>query len=127
MRFKSEKGQAMAEFALILPLLLLLICGIIDFGWIFGNQLAANFACREAARYTAIHYYDSNTDNDEAIAREIVLSRAPMLNPTVTVTASFGSVKVQVRSNVTILTPILSALLSADEYTVSAECIMRLE
>jgi uncharacterized protein (UPF0333 family) len=35
---KNEKGQAMVEFALIVPLLILLLCGIIDFGWIFGNQ-----------------------------------------------------------------------------------------
>ena len=35
MKRKRESGQAMVEFALILPILLLIVCGIIDFGWLF--------------------------------------------------------------------------------------------
>lgn len=35
---KSEKGQSIVEFALVLPLLLTLLCGVIDFGWIYSNQ-----------------------------------------------------------------------------------------
>ena len=32
---KREKGQSIVEFALVLPLILLIVCGIIDFGWLF--------------------------------------------------------------------------------------------
>jgi Flp pilus assembly protein TadG len=35
---KSEKGQAAVEFALVLPILLLLILGIIDFGRILYSM-----------------------------------------------------------------------------------------
>lgn len=38
-RDRKEDGQAMVEFALILPIFLLILCGIIDFGWLFYNQL----------------------------------------------------------------------------------------
>ena len=58
---KSEKGQAMVEFALVLPLLLILLCGIIDFGWLYYNQITLNNAAREGARYAVI-YYDPVSD-----------------------------------------------------------------
>ena len=32
---KSEKGQSMVEFALVVPLLLTILCGIIDMGWAY--------------------------------------------------------------------------------------------
>ena len=41
---KSEKGQAIVEFALVLPLLLTLLCGVIDFGWIYSNQYSVENA-----------------------------------------------------------------------------------
>jgi len=33
-KLKNEKGQAFVEFAIVLPLLLMILCGIIDYGWI---------------------------------------------------------------------------------------------
>ncbi len=48
-------GQGLAEFALVIPLALMLIFGIISIGlWVFYQQQLANVA-REAARYAAIH------------------------------------------------------------------------
>ncbi len=48
-------GQSIAEFALIFPIAVLVLLGIIVIGlWIFYNQQLTNVA-REAARYAAIH------------------------------------------------------------------------
>ena len=127
---KNEKGQAMVEFALLLPILLLLFSGIINFGWIFGNQLLANNAAREAARYTAIHYSDSSSDNDSAVAAGIVTARAPTLvSPSVTVSksASGDSITVKIGSYVNLLTPLMSAIFPNGQYSVTAQCTMRLE
>lgn len=125
---KSEKGQATVEFGLILPVLLLVLCGIIDFGWIFGNQISANNAAREAARYTAIHYNDSETDDDEATAASIVADRAPTLSSAVvTLTATDETVTVTVTCDVDILTPIIGALFPGGVYRISAESTMRIE
>jgi Flp pilus assembly protein TadG len=50
-RGRGQEGAAAVEFALILPILLLLIAGIIDFGhyWYIGHVLSD--ASREGARY----------------------------------------------------------------------------
>ena len=36
---RSEEGQAMVEFALVFPILLLLVMGIIQFGILFNNYV----------------------------------------------------------------------------------------
>jgi Flp pilus assembly protein TadG len=51
---RSEEGQAMVEFALVIPLLLLLIFGIIQFGILFNNYLALTDAVRAGARQAAV-------------------------------------------------------------------------
>lgn len=50
-----SRGQALAEFALVFPIAMSVIFGIIVFGmWVFYQQQITNVA-REAARFAAIH------------------------------------------------------------------------
>jgi len=49
----DERGQSLVEMALVLPLLLLLVLGIIDFGRAFNNYIIITNAAREGARYAA--------------------------------------------------------------------------
>jgi hypothetical protein len=51
----GECGAAAVEMALVLPLLILLIGGVIDFGFMFNAQIAATHAAREGVRVEAIH------------------------------------------------------------------------
>jgi len=55
-RVKSEKGQAMVEFALIMPLLSLVLCAIMDFGWVLSQQNELVNLAGDSARYAAINY-----------------------------------------------------------------------
>lgn len=48
------RGQAMAEFALILPILMLLITGLLQFGVLLSGQIAFVNGVREAARYGSV-------------------------------------------------------------------------
>ena len=50
----GEHGAAAAEFAIILPILLTLTFGIIEFGFIFNAQLSLSQAVREGVRVGAI-------------------------------------------------------------------------
>lgn len=49
-RRRPEHGAAAVEFALVLPVLILILGAIIDFGFIFSQQIAFNTSARDAAR-----------------------------------------------------------------------------
>ena len=48
---RTEKGQRLVEFALVIPLLLLLMVGIFEFGYFFFVYGSVTTAAREAVRY----------------------------------------------------------------------------
>lgn len=52
---KRDRGAAAVEFALMLPLLLLLVFGIIDFGRALNAQVTLTQAAREGARLVALN------------------------------------------------------------------------
>jgi Flp pilus assembly protein TadG len=64
--WRNEAGQALAEFALVLPVLLLLIAGIIEFGRAFHIQQIVTDAAREGARAAVVQ--DGAVDYDSAMA-----------------------------------------------------------
>jgi hypothetical protein len=54
-RTDSSRGQTMVEFALILPILMLLLSGFFDLGRVVLANDALSHAAREAARYAIVH------------------------------------------------------------------------
>jgi Flp pilus assembly protein TadG len=52
--FRSEHGQTMTEFALVLPLLVAILFGIIQFGIAFNNYLSLTDAVRAGARKATV-------------------------------------------------------------------------
>ena len=55
---RRSQGQGMVEFALILPLLLLLMLGIVEFGYVFAAYSGMFNAVREGARYGVVNPTD---------------------------------------------------------------------
>ena len=53
-RKAPDRGATAVEFALVLPLLLLLVFGIIDFGRALNAQITLTQAAREGARLEAL-------------------------------------------------------------------------
>ena len=53
-RARDERGQAMVEFALVLPILMALLLGIIQFGIVFNNYITLTDAARAGARKAAV-------------------------------------------------------------------------
>jgi hypothetical protein len=57
LRLKSEKGAELVEFAFVLPLLLFVVVGIIDFGFTFQRYEVVTNAAREGARIGVLPGY----------------------------------------------------------------------
>jgi hypothetical protein len=54
---QRERGAELIEFALVLPLLLLLVLGIVDFGFLFQRLEVVTNAAREGARIAVLPGY----------------------------------------------------------------------
>lgn len=63
-RNQNPGGQALVEFAFVLPILLLLMVAIIDFGIIFYSQMAVSNAAWEGARAGATIIDPSQGDQE---------------------------------------------------------------
>jgi Flp pilus assembly protein TadG len=58
-RLKSERGAELIEMALVLPLLLLIIVGTVDFGFLFQRYEVLTNAAREGARIAVLPGYNT--------------------------------------------------------------------
>lgn len=66
--WKGDRGANLVEFAMVLPLLLVLLIGMIEFSWTLATNLDVKQGAREGARITAVS--DPGSDNG-AFAAEI--------------------------------------------------------
>jgi len=57
---RIEEGQNIVEFALLLPVLMWILMGIIQFGFIFAIYITLNNAVREGARWGSIYVFDGS-------------------------------------------------------------------
>lgn len=64
--FSDDGGQNLVEFALLLPVLMYILMGIMQFGLIFAAYITVNNAVREGARWGSIYVYDSATGQNQA-------------------------------------------------------------
>ena len=86
-RWRSEDGAQLVEFALVLPMLLLVVLGIAEFGFIFQRYEVLTNAAREGARIASLPGY-STADVQARVAAYVTAGRVPTTgtNPTVAVT-----------------------------------------
>jgi Flp pilus assembly protein TadG len=70
---RSERGAVAVEFALVLPILMMILLGIVEFGLSYSAQLTITNAAREGARTMAIQ-------NNAGSAVASVIGAAPHLS-----------------------------------------------
>lgn len=72
----GERGAAAVEFALVLPVLVLLIMGLLEFSRLYNVQISLSNAAREGARTMVL-------TKDPAQSRTAAIAAAPSVNPAV--------------------------------------------
>ena len=80
----DESGASLIEFAILLPVLVILIFGIIEFSWAFAQVNDVRHGAREAARLAAVDYGNVSTIGAETCSRMDIGVTTP-------VTVSFGT------------------------------------
>lgn len=125
---RRERGQALVEMALVIPVLLLLFVGICEFGRILGAYMVINNLTREGARYGVVGHNDLEIEN-------LLLTEKAWLDEdqmTIYVSPEFADrrkgepLDIQIDYSVKLMTPVFSHILP-DPVPISAQCDMRVE
>ncbi len=120
----SERGAAALEFALILPLLVMLVFGIIAFGRGYNAKVEVTGAVREGARLLAL-------GKSPADARAATIAAAPGLNPALgagnitTSACPAGGAEGTARVTATYDLPYEIPLVNSGTFTITATGAMR--
>jgi Flp pilus assembly protein TadG len=133
---KNSRGQALVEFALVMPLLLILIISVFEFGRAWNLHQTITDAAREGAR-TAVVANSSVTaaSVDSAIGNRIAASGFDPANATVTLpngfhtgTGQITSVRIEYPFRFTFLRVLIGLLANNNgEITMATEARMRNE
>lgn len=126
-QFHREEGQAIVEAALVIPLFILILCGILDFGWIFYNQLNVNNYSREGARYAIVN--SEKADLTSAVTNEVRLISGAADPETISVSVSIVNsedVQVTVTKTVKVLTPIAGIFVPDQVVKIKSTSVMRI-
>jgi hypothetical protein len=81
----KSRGQSMVELALLFPLLLILLSGVIEFGFVLNQYLTLMDASRNAARFASDGlYYQWDNSKDCSITRHFYRQTACLVNQELT-------------------------------------------
>lgn len=89
-RLRGARGAELIELALILPLLLVLIGGIVDFAFMFQAFEVINNAAREGARVIVLPGY-TNTDVQNRVQAYLTAAGLPATPATVVTQINLGT------------------------------------
>ena len=64
---KNERGAALIEFALVLPILVVLLMGILEFGWWLNGWIVITGAAREGARAAVVAQDNPRGEAEKAV------------------------------------------------------------
>jgi Flp pilus assembly protein TadG len=129
-KIKKEDGQALVELAITLPILIMILCAIIDFGWLFTNQNILDYCTREGARFAIVHSTSSTAIRDHirsiapanianSMVIDVVFSNST--NP------RLGDVQVDIHADVAVLTPIVGVFVKDQTMNLDSSCTMKVE
>ncbi len=126
---RGGRGQSMVETALVLPIIILLLMAIIDFGLLFNHYIVLSNATREAARKAAVGATD--VDILTVVENMTVTLDDEHLTATVSPVKALRTHGVQVTVAISydhhMLTPVIGAMFPNGFATLESKTVMRVE
>ncbi len=115
-RTRKEKGQSLVEIALVLPILLFILAGILDLGRLYYVYVAVSDAAAEGGTYAAI--YPEESKRGEVVERAqtasggLVQIDADMVEVDCPTIAAGAPITVTVGYSFTVATPFINAMVT---------------
>lgn len=125
---RKKKGQAILEVALALPVILLLFCGMVDFGRVLQASTHLNMVSQEAVRIAGLGGSDSEIKS--FINNEVILKDKDKISVIITPNSynreSGDYVTVKISYPVSYITPLMNVILPSP-YVVDTQSTIRVE
>lgn len=125
---KDESGQSLVEMALVLPILLMLLIGILDFGRVVYSYAHLHMAAQESVRKGALGAYD--VEITQFAKNYVHIGDSSKLEVTISPNESSRHsgdyVKVTLKYPLQLYTPLLSKILPVPEF-IETDSTVRVE
>jgi Flp pilus assembly protein TadG len=126
-RKNGNRGTVLVEFAIVLPIFILILIGTVEFGIVLHNYLILQNASREGARSAAVGI--SQTAIEQRVRDFAFQLNNPSLTVEVTNAQGVRGSTVTVRASypVPLITPLMKTMVGSSNFNLHAETLMRLE
>jgi Flp pilus assembly protein TadG len=129
---RREGGQSAVELALTLPLVLLLICGLLEMGWLASTKLVMDNVTREGVRVGIIA--TSSSANTSDVIDRINDMKPDYMTGTIDITVSYsnpsdfrdGDITVVTQYDLSPLMPLTEFLTVDGVFHLQSECTMKM-
>lgn len=123
---RNNRGQTLVEFAIILPVLLLLVVGMMEFGLVINQYMVVAEAAREGARSAALGGTDANVISTSKNAASQIDKGELEVSITPPVRTRGSSVTVTVTNPVNTITSLMKPFFPSG-FKVNGSAVMRVE
>lgn len=125
---KNNKGQAIVEIAIIIPILILIIMTIFEFGRIFNTYLIVTHASREGARSAALG--SDNIQVVQTVNNSIYYLDSSKLTISISPSQSNrtrgSNVNLDLQYDLDIIVPIIDKIIP-NPFSIKSKTVMRVE
>ncbi len=129
---RRENGQSVVELALTLPFLLLLICGMIEMGWLAANRLVLDNITREGVRAGIVA--SSAASNTADVVARINDMKPDYMSDELGIAVTYsnpsnfrdGDITVVTTYDLPTITPLTEFLAEDGAFHLRAECTMKM-
>ena len=113
-RRRGDRGASIIEFAIVAPLLIILLFGVVDFGRLAFTQINLNDAVQEGSIYASTHPGDTSDIKDRVVGG---VDSPAIVKSTVVITCPGDKLKITVSHAMATFMP----LLLPDTFTLTAD------
>jgi Flp pilus assembly protein TadG len=125
LRRRRHRGAAAVEFALVVPLLVMILFGIMEFGYAFFIQASVAGAAREGVRSYAINWTKASAQSDAIARAESAPGLVPgdfvnaTISPSCTTTTAGSRTTLTLTYKYRSLTGLLDGILASSNITLT--------
>lgn len=125
---RKKKGQAIMEIALVLPIMIIVFCGITDFGRILYASTHLNMVTQEAVRLAGLGKSDFEINN--YVSEKVYIANADEIGVEITPAENYRDsgdyVTVKLTYDVNYITPLIGKILPSP-FEINTQSTIRVE